>query len=137
MRLYRKDAQKHAGNNGEPGENTKRADKQRGNKEARLAEQLAAMGKISEIIGKRSANVTGEISVEVPSNQQPLRTGYSQNNATHSDAGGEISRDEVPVIFQQYVQQYFAQVHKQSSRAETATRSKAQTPGTKTQPPSM
>ncbi|PYT23025.1 MAG: hypothetical protein DMG57_33205 [Acidobacteria bacterium] len=111
--------------------------KQDGNKEARLAEQLAAMGKISEIIGKRSANVTGEISVEVPSNQQPLHTAYSQNNATHSDAGGEISRDEVPVIFQQYVQQYFAQVHKQSSRAETATRSKAQTPGTKTQPPSM
>ena len=95
------------------------------------------MGKISEIIGKRSANVTGEISVEVPSNQQPLHTAYSQNNATHSDAGGEISRDEVPVIFQQYVQQYFEQVHKQSTRAETATRSKAQTPGTKIQPPSM
>jgi len=32
---------------------------QDGSKDVKLAEQLAAMGKISEIIGKRSANVTG------------------------------------------------------------------------------
>jgi len=111
--------------------------RQDGNKDAKLAEQIAAMGKISEIIGKRSASVTGEITVEVPSSQQRLQTPYSQSNATHADTGGEISRDEVPVIFQQYVQQYFEQVHKQSNRAETATRSKAQPPPAKSQPPSM
>src|SRR5579863_3689459 len=58
--------------------------RQDGNKDTHLAEQLAAMGKISEIIGKRSANVTGEITVEVPSSQQRLQTPYSQSNATHT-----------------------------------------------------
>jgi len=112
--------------------------RQDGNKDTKLAEQIAAMGKISEIIGKRSANVTGEITVEVPSGQQRLQTQYSHSNATHADAGGEISRDEVPVIFQQYVQQYFEQIRKQSApKPETTTRSKAQTPATKTQPPSL
>jgi hypothetical protein len=112
--------------------------RQDGNKDTKLAEQVAAMGKISEIIGKRSASVTGEISVEVPSSQQKLQTPYTQSNATHSDAGGDISRDEVPEILQQYVQQYFEQVRKQPIRKpETAARSKAQTPAAKTAPPSM
>ena len=113
--------------------------RQDGNKDTKLAEQLAAMGKISEIIGKRSANVTGEITVEVPSTQQQLHTPYSQTNVTHADAGGEISRDEVPVIFQQYVQQYFEQLRKQPPvrKGETSTRSRVQAPATKTQPPSM
>lgn len=112
--------------------------RQDGNKDAKLAEQIAAMGKISEIIGKRSANVTGEITVEVPSSQQRLQTPYSQTQATHADSGGDISRDEVPVIFQQYVQQYFEQIRKQPApKPETTTRSKAQTPGAKTQPPSL
>ncbi len=112
--------------------------RQDGNKDTKLAEQVAAMGKISEIIGKRSASVTGEISVEVPSSQQKLQTPYTQSNATHTDAGGEISRDEVPEILQQYVQQYFEQVRKQPMRKpETAARSKAQTPAAKTAPPSM
>ncbi len=96
------------------------------------------MGKISEIIGKRSASVTGEITVEVPSSQQRLQTPYTQSNATHADAGGEISRDEVPEIFQQYVRQYFEQIRKQPShKPEPTTRSKAQTPASKTPPPSM
>ena len=112
--------------------------RQDGNKDTKLAEQIAAMGKISEIIGKRSASVTGEITVEVPSSQQRLQTPYSQTNATHAAAGGDISRDEVPVIFQQYVQQYFEQIRKQPApKPETTTRSKAQTPGAKTQPPSL
>jgi hypothetical protein len=112
--------------------------RQDGNKDTKLAEQIAAMGKISEIIGKRSANVTGEITVEVPSSQQRLQTPYSESHATHADAGGEISRDEVPVIFQQYVQQYFEQIRKQPApKPEATTRSKAQTPAAKTQPPSL
>ncbi len=88
--------------------------RQDGNKDTRLAEQLAAMGKISEIIGKRSANVTGEITVEVRSSKQQLRTAYTAVDAAHGDRGGEIHRDEVPVAYQHYVQQYFAEVRKQS-----------------------
>jgi hypothetical protein len=120
----------------QPGSGVGRQD---GNKDTKLAEQLAAMGKISEIIGKRSASVTGEITVEVPSTQQRLQTPYSQSNATHTDSGGDISRDEVPEIFQQYVQQYFEQIRRQpvAPKPDASPRSKAQPPTAKTSPPSI
>jgi hypothetical protein len=97
--------------------------KQDGAKDARLAEQLAAMGKISEIIGKRSANVSGEVTVEVNSSKQQIRTPYSESKATHSESGGEINRDEVPPALQQYVQQYFEQVRKQAAPSKGAIKS--------------
>ena len=96
-------------NTKQPGSGIGRQD---GSKDVKLAEQLAAMGKISEIIGKRSANVTGEVTVEVQNSTQQLRTPYSQSAAHHQEAGGEISRDEVPVALQAYVQQYFEQLRK-------------------------
>lgn len=85
---------------------------QDGNKDSKYAEQLAAMGKISELIGKRSANITGEVMVEVASGNQQLKTQYSSRSAAHSDGGGEIGRDEVPLAYQQYVQQYFEEIRK-------------------------
>jgi hypothetical protein len=89
--------------------------RQDGSKDVKLAEQLAAMGKISEIIGKRAANVSGELTVEVENSNQQLRTPYAQRDARHAEAGGEINRDEVPVALQAYVQQYFEQVRKQAA----------------------
>jgi hypothetical protein len=86
-----------------------------GSKEIRQAEQLAAMGKISELIGKRSATVTGEATVEVQSTSQQLHTAYVKSGAEHSQAGAEISRDEIPVALQPYVQQYFDQLRKQAA----------------------
>lgn len=86
--------------------------KQDGDKDVKLAEQLAAMGKISEIIGKRSANVSGEVTMEVQSNNQQLQTPYSRRSATHGEAAADIGRDEVPMALQSYVQQYFEQVRK-------------------------
>jgi hypothetical protein len=86
--------------------------KQDGDKSAREAAELAAMGKISEIIGKRAANVSGEVMVEVASGKQQLKTQYSQRKAEHSEAGSEINRDEVPLAYQQYVQQYFEEIRK-------------------------
>ena len=84
--------------------------KQDGAKDIKAAQQLEAMGKISEIIGKRSANVTGELSVEVQSTKQQIRTPYSNSQTEHGQAGGEIHRDEVPEAFQHYVQQYFEKI---------------------------
>ncbi len=84
-----------------------------GNKDVKQAEQLAAMGKITQIIGKRSANLSGEATVEVQSTAQQLRTQYSTRDANHTEAGGEISRDEIPVALENYVEQYFEQVRKQ------------------------
>ena len=71
------------------------------------------MGKISEIIGKRAANVSGEVTVEVQNSSQQLKTAWVQQKAAHTNSGGEINRDEVPVELQTYVQQYFEQVRKQ------------------------
>ncbi|MCU1330474.1 MAG: hypothetical protein JWN34_5844 [Bryobacterales bacterium] len=81
-------------------------------KEMRAAEQLKAMGKISEIIGKRAQSVTGETTIEVQSGSQQLRTAYSKEKSSHAEANSDVSRDEIPVSLQPYVQQYFEQVRK-------------------------
>ncbi|MGA2115142.1 MAG: hypothetical protein ABSH56_10390 [Bryobacteraceae bacterium] len=91
---------------------------QEGDKGIKQAEQLAAMGKITEIIGKRSANLTGEATVEVKSTTQQLHTQYAQRSAQHSQTGSSISRDEVPVALQAYVVQYFERVRQQPVPAE-------------------
>lgn len=95
---------------------------QDGDKRIKQAEQLAAMGKISEIIGKRSATVTGEATIEVKSTSQQIRTPYAQRGSQHTQAGTEINRDEVPVALQSYVEQYFEQVRKQPAPAKPAAK---------------
>ncbi len=85
---------------------------QDGDKSIKQAEQLAAMGKISEILGKRSATITGEATVEVQNTSQQLHTPYAQRANQHTQGGTEINRDEIPVALQSYVEQYFEQVRK-------------------------
>lgn len=87
-----------------------------GSKDLKEAEQLAAMGKISEILGKRAANISGEATVEVQSTNQELRTPYAQRQASGGEGGAEIARDEVPVALQAYVTQYFEQVRKKQKK---------------------
>lgn len=100
--------------------------RQDGDKSAREAEQQAAMGKISEIIGKRAANVSGEVMVEVASGKQQLKTQYTQRDAKHAEAGGDINRDEIPLAYQQYVQQYFEEIRKEpDSKAKQDGKPKA------------
>ena len=103
--------------------------KQDGDKTAREAAQLAAMGKISEIIGKRAASVTGEVMVEVASGKQQLKTQYSDRKAAHTEAGGEINRDEVPLAYQQYVQQYFEEIRKLPAAKKSSADPKPKTSG--------
>ncbi len=103
--------------NNQPGKPTSQesasgAGSQDGEKKARDAKALEAMGKISEILGKRSATVTGEVMVEVGSTKQQLKTPFADRQATHAEAGGEIHRDEVPLIFQPFVERYFEEIRK-------------------------
>jgi hypothetical protein len=86
--------------------------KQDGSKDLRAAQQEKAMGKLSEVIGKRSQNVTGEMTVEVQSGSQQLKTGYTQKSAQHAAMGGDLSRDEVPLDMQGYVSGYFEEIRK-------------------------
>jgi hypothetical protein len=92
---------------------------QDGAKDLKAAEQMKAMGKLSEIIGKRSASVTGETTIEVQSGNQQLKTAYTKSGATHGEADSDVSRDEIPVSMQPYVQQYFEQVRKAGAKAKT------------------
>ena len=87
--------------------------KQDGAKEIHEAEQLAAMGKISEIFGKRAAQINGEMTVEVPAGKQQLKTAYTGRRAAHADTSGESNRNEIPLQYQTYVQRYFEEVRKQ------------------------
>jgi hypothetical protein len=90
-----------------------------GQKDLKLAEQMAAMGKLSEIIGKRSANVSGEAMVEVRNSNQQLSTRYEARRAAHGAGGGEISRDEVPVALEGYVAEYFEQARKAQGKSQS------------------
>ncbi len=95
--------------------------KSEGDKSIKDAEQLAAMGKISEIFGKRAAEMQGEMSVEVPSGkQQQLKTAYSKNSATHAGAVADSNRNEIPLMYQTYVQRYFEEVRKTAAPAKPA-----------------
>lgn len=96
------------------------AGKQDGEKDIKDAQQAAAMGKISEILGKRAEKISGEIMVEVSSGRQQLKTQYEQKNAAHTNTGGEINRDEVPAAYQQFVQQYFEEIRKTPAAAAPA-----------------
>lgn len=94
-----------------------------GDKSAKEAEEQRAMGKISEILGKRSQNVTGEVMVEVGQTKQQLKTPWAQKQATHAEAGSEIHRDEVPLMYQPFVQQYFEEIRKSAPGAKTPAKS--------------
>ncbi len=92
--------------------------RQDGDKDLKEAEQLKAMGKLAEIIGKRSANLTGEMMVETPSGKQQLNTAYTQRMGHHADLGGEINRDEIPLDDQQYIREYMELVRKQGKTGQ-------------------
>jgi hypothetical protein len=83
---------------------------QEGDKAARDAEALKAIGKISELFGKRAENVTGDVMIEVGTTRQQLKTPLAQRAAAHNEAGSEIHRDQVPLEYEPFVQRYFDQV---------------------------
>jgi hypothetical protein len=87
--------------------------RQDGDKSIKEAEEQKAMGKLADIIGKRSASVTGDMTVETGSGKQQLQTRFTGRIAAHSDSGGEINRDEIPVELQPYVRAYMEQIRKQ------------------------
>jgi hypothetical protein len=98
-----------------PGQGGSGIGSQDGSKDIKAAEQLKAMGKISEIIGQRAATVSGETTVEVESGSQKLHTAYSKTDAAHAETDGDVTRDEIPLALQSYVQQYFSQVRKNAA----------------------
>ena len=97
-----------------------------GDKAIKDAEMLKAMGKLSELLGQRATEVTGQVMIEVGNTKQQLRTAFTQQQAGHGEAGSEIHRDEIPLMDQQFVERYFEQV-----RRGTQTPAKVATPAVK------
>ena len=87
-----------------------------GAKDIKAQQQAEAMGKLSEILGRRAENIKGEVLIEVSSGDQGLLTPYSDRAAGHREAGGQIHRDEVPLVYHEYLQRYFEQVRKPDAR---------------------
>jgi hypothetical protein len=96
-----------------------------GDKAAKDAKALEAMGQISEVLGKRSATLTGEMMVEVGSTKQTLKTPWADKQAAHNESGGEIHRDDVPLIFQPFVERYFEEIRKTPQAAKSKANKKA------------
>ena len=124
-----------SGNSPEKQEGPSAAGSQDGEKAVRLAEQSKAMGKISELIGKRSEEVTGESMIEVQSGNQHVQTAYKEQNATHGEGAGEVGRDQIPLSVQAYVQEYFEEVRKPEGKgANPGASKKPAASGSKTAP---
>ena len=91
-----------------------------GNKAIRSAEQLAAMGKLSVLLGRRSESVSGSAAVEVLTTQNVLTTGYEKKKVAHRDVHASADRDEVPLELQKYVENYFAGLHDSKAPGRSA-----------------
>jgi hypothetical protein len=114
-----------SGTGGDKSEGPSAAGAEDGEKAIRAAAQIKAMGKISELIGKRSEQVTGESMIEVQSGNQKLQTTYKDKAATHGEGAGEVSRDEIPLSVQAYVQEYFQEVRKPAGKPAKAPATEA------------
>jgi hypothetical protein len=114
-----------SGNSSDKQEGPSAAGSEDGEKAIKAAAQMKAMGKISELIGKRSEQVTGESMIEVQSGNQKLQTAYKDKAATHGEGTGEVSRDEIPLSVQAYVQEYFQQVRKPEGNGRGAAKAPA------------
>ena len=88
------------------------AGRQDGQKDLKEAEEEKAVGRLAEIIGKRSASLTGDMSIDTPSSKQDLKTQYSGKVGRHADTSGEMHRDEIPPEYREYIRQYMIEVHK-------------------------
>ena len=84
-----------------------------GRKRWKEARQQEAMGKAGRDHWETISRVDRRCDGRRPSGKQQLRTKDSGRLGTHSDKGGEINRDQVPLEFQQYVRDYMEQVRKQ------------------------
>ncbi len=95
---------------GQKGSSGEGAGSQEGDKNVLEAQQAEAMGKLTELYGRRAQNVTGEVTVEAQPGKQTLRTPLSAKQGAHQDSGGQVSRDEIPLAYQAYIKEYFSKI---------------------------
>jgi hypothetical protein len=95
---------------GQKGSSGDGAGQQEGDKNILDAQQQEALGKLTELYGRRAQNVSGEVTVEAQPGKQTLRTPLSAKQGAHRDSGGQVSRDEIPLAYQAYIKEYFSKI---------------------------
>ena len=86
------------------------------------------MGKLNAIFGKRSRDLTGQVTAVAPPGPQQLRTSYAQRSAVHNAVEAKVERDEVSLVFQDYVRRYFELVGKSPVFSKRSDRTAAFSP---------
>lgn len=84
--------------------------------------QQQQMNKISELIGRRAENVSGDMQVKTSSKFNRLQTAYTGQEAVEANADtGDLSREQISIESQAYVKRYFLQLHKGRTKAAGAS----------------
>ncbi len=93
----------------QPGQSAGASGSAEGSKELaeRMAEQQAALDALEEFYMQRAEEIEGEIMVETSTAEQSVQTPYQASRQTHTDRGGAVTRDEVPLAYQRYIETYF------------------------------
>lgn len=93
----------------QPGESAGASGSAEGSKELaeKMAEQEAALDALEEFYMQRAEEIEGEIMVETSTAEQSAQTPYQASRQAHSDRGGAVTRDEVPLAYQRYIETYF------------------------------
>ncbi len=89
------------------GESASAAGSNEGSKELAEAEQMQVMGELEELFMDRAENMTGEVTVETRFAEQSAAVPFNNRTTSHSDRGGDVSRDEIPAEYRTYIQNYF------------------------------
>ena len=79
-----------------------------GTKEIEVAaQQELAMDQLEEFYMERSEEMVGEIMVETSTAEQTAFTPFQSTNTQHADSGGAAARDEVPLAYRRFIENYF------------------------------
>ncbi len=89
------------------GENASAAGTSDGSKELAVTEQSDVLGTLEELYMERAENIKGEVTIETHLAEQSASVPYNERSTVHADQGGAISRDEIPVQYRTYIQNYF------------------------------
>ncbi len=96
------------------GENVSAAGTSDGSKEFAAAEQLEVLGGLEDLYMERAENMSGEVTIETRLAEQSASVPYNERSTMHADQGGAISRDEIPVQYRTYIQNYFQALRRNS-----------------------
>lgn len=102
---------------GQQGESASASGSAEGSKEIEEALQReAAMDALEEFFQERAEEVAGEITVETAEADQTVVTPFVDTAGRRSDQGGAVTRDEIPLAYQRFIENYFRNLREQQPK---------------------